>query len=96
MVTLQWLIRQYANNVLTGTSDADLTPRVRRYCGVALNIASNATQAVVAYPPTDATRDDIVRRLLDRTQDVMSFLSPAQATDFGNGMDRAITILRNI
>jgi hypothetical protein len=101
MTTFQSLIRQYAHMVADGHSDTDLSPRQRRMVQVLLNTASNLGWAVVAYPPTDDTRGDIIAEFLRGQRDSNAFAlaqaaGPAVDRDYSLAIERTVNILRGI
>lgn len=99
MLTYQNIIRSYSKTVSTGHSDTDLTPRQRRILHVLLNLASNEYQATVIYPPTDQTRDDVVREWGVKTRDfifIAQAFGSAASDDFDKAFSRAIECLRNM
>lgn len=99
MYTYRELISKYSDDVNKGYADRDLTPRQRRVCHVMLNIASNATAGYAYYPPSDQTRDDVVKHLQDVVWDgkwLAYAMAPRSEDDFDTAYSRAIDILRNM
>jgi hypothetical protein len=99
MYSYQELIRIYSKSVADGTSDTDLSPKERRLTSVLLNLASNHGMASVAYPPTDKTRDDVVRELgkiLWDARPLVEAAAPMLGDSFDKAITRAIESLRNI
>jgi hypothetical protein len=88
------VIRSYADTVLSGHSDTDLTPRQRRYCGILLNTASNAAYAF--YPPSDADREAAVKRIHDLVWDAGALFTNAERADLGTACERATASLRGM
>lgn len=99
--TYRDLIRKYADMVENGTSDRDITnPRVRRLVALMLRTASNAFAGVI-YPPSDRTRDDVVKMLQDLAWNgnlrlFIEAVSPSSGDAFDDAMVRTIVILRGI
>lgn len=99
MTTYQNIIRSYSSTVASGHSDADLWPRQRRLTVALLNAASNAGRASVAYPPTDQTRDDVVKYLSDilwQSRHLVTATAPNAGDDLEVAIARAIAVLRGI
>jgi hypothetical protein len=98
-MTYTELIRIYSRSVNDGHSDTDLPARERRLVHVMLNLASNANAGSVAYPPTDETRNAVVRHLSDILWDARALVlaaSPASDDALSAAHERAVTILHNI
>ena len=91
-MTFQWIIRRYADLVLKGQSDTDLTARQRKYLGVLLNLASN--RAGTAYPPTPEDRERLVDYMIERAWDTIAFLTPKEAEDMNEASPRAAKTAR--
>ena len=99
LMTYQTLIRAYSDNVSKSLADTDLTPRQRSLTATMLNLASNAGYAQCYYPPTDRTRDDVVKHLSDVMWDARWLalaVSKSADADITVAHERAIEILRNI
>lgn len=95
MVTFREIIRVRGDQHLR-LKQADLTDRQRRYVGLSLNTASNAGWACVAYPPSDQTRDDVIKELVAHSWDMRILLTHVETADFAVALDRAIAILREL
>lgn len=99
MTTYQSVIRSYSGTVATGHADIDLTPRQRRLTVALLNTASNAGQTTAIYPPTDRTRDDVVKHLSDvlwQSRHFVTATAPNAGDDLETAISRAIEVLRNV
>jgi len=99
MFTYRDLIRTYSRNVAGALYDVDLTPRQRRLVNVLLNLASNAGQASVIYPPSDSTRDATVKHLGDilwEARPLVEAVLPRGSNDLDIAIERAIQSIRNI
>jgi hypothetical protein len=97
--TYRDIIRHYSADVAKGSADTDLKPRERRLASVMLNLASNASIAMVYYPPTEPTREIVVHHLSDIVWDARPLVdacSPASGDAFQTALDRAIVILRGV
>jgi len=98
-MTYQQIIRTYAHSVGDGHSDNDLTKRQARICQVILNTASNTTDATCLYPPTDQTRDAVVKYLVGELRGTLSILiavGDAVTTDYDIALHRALECLRGM
>lgn len=101
LMTYQQMLRNYANGVGDGLYDDDLTPRQRRFVRVIVNTAANAPLTAVIYPPTDRTRDDAVRLLVDRLWDgnasaLLGAAGQGALDDFTAAQERAVEIIRGV
>lgn len=101
MYTYRDLIRVYADGVERGTNDAQLNPRERRLVALMLRTASNADWSTVVYPPTDRTRDDVVKSLSDLVWNgnlrlFITAVSPSSGEAFDAALSLTIAILRGI
>lgn len=101
LMTYQQMLRNYANGVGDGLYDDDLTPRQRRFVRVIVNTAANEPLTAVIYPPTDRTRDDAVRLLVDRLWDgnasaLLGAAGQGALDDFTAAQERAVEIIRGV
>lgn len=99
--TYRDLIRKYADDVRNGHADNDLTPRQRRLAAVVLATASNDGRAAVVYPPSDQTRDDVIRAAGDalwtgNAHALLQAVSPSADDDYSTAVERAMESLRNL
>lgn len=101
--TYRELIHTYSNNVEKGYSDIDLTPRQRRLVTIMLNLASNESNTVTAYPPSEDVRNRAVKHLDDILWDArwlaLAMVGNGRAAaddDISIAQTRTIEILRNM
>jgi hypothetical protein len=101
MFTYSELIRTYSDRVASGYTDADLNNRQRRIVRIALNVASNAWEANVNYPPTDDVRKAVIKRFTDNAWNagmraLMYAVMPSADDDIGVAIERTVTILQEM
>jgi hypothetical protein len=99
-ITFRTILRRYADLLRSGHTDTDLSPRQRRLAAVVLATASNDGYADVYYPPTDATRQSVVDRLVQVTWNgnagaYMDAIGKSARDDFDLAYGRALEVIRN-
>lgn len=97
MTTYRDIIRSYARTVLAGYSDTDLTARQRKYTGIMLNLTANYGWSGVAYPPSDATREDTRAQLVKiASGDLRYLFTDGENADLNIAIERAQSVLANV